>query len=364
MERLQHEPCVSFQPKLSFLLYANINHLGSLLLREDYWATVGKTYIAVCLTLSGPYIFKALMRLLFHLDRLRLWLVGESETGSVEERTALLSPNDSGSADSTGQTRASRNGEITGSGREKASGRIIKESGSGRMLLGNAHLTGWFALILTMVFGAWIARVVAGYFSSEIASDRAALWSSKYCGIWEFDSENAGDEAAARADVYDREKEARSSEYAQSCYENSTMLHSMSCEFFYQQRIPYIRNLTDPFQCPFNQSICIPGVPSVTFDTGLVDSSMIGINSESTYKFRRSTKCAPLSSEYPYVQNKTTGGSTTYYYHYGKMVDVYETPPETIRNYTYLTTGNPFDQLAPVYNLRYVKLIIFNNEFN
>lgn len=328
-------------------------HLEDLLLKSDYWATVGKTYIAVCLTLSGPYIFKALMRLLFHLDRLRLWLFVQGETGTLQEQATLLPHEDDGTLDSAEQDRAISEGVARS--RKKSSSTVIKDSTSGRVLLVNAHRTGWFALLLTIAFGGWIARTVAGYFSARVASDRAAIWASNNCGIWGFDSENAGDEAAARADVYDREKEQRSGEYAQSCYGNSTMLHSIGCEFFYQPKIPYKRILTDPFQCPFNQSICIPGVPSVAFDTGIVDSSILGINAKSTYKFRRSARCAPLRSEYPYVQKRTEKGLTTYHYHFGKLVDVYENPPETISNYTYSTEGNPFDQLAPVYSLRYAR---------
>lgn len=334
------------------------------LLVTDWWATVAKAYIATCLTLAGPYIFRALMRLLYHLDRLRVWAFDikqsedatSNEVGTAEERSGLLADNPTTQASRPEANQPSGRQEPNDSAKphSKSAGLIIRDATSGRMLLANSSVTGVFALLLTIVFGVFVAKVIAGVFSAEVAGDRYAKWSSQHCGIWGFDSDNAGDEAAARADVFDREKEARSGQYAQSCYENSEMLQSMSCQFFSETNIPYSRDLTDPFHCPFDRGVCIPGTQSVTFRTPVVDSSRIGINAATTYKFRRTATCAPLSRASPYVTKETTNGSTRFHYNYGKLRDTFEDPPRIISNHTYSTAGDPFDQLAPVYNLRFV----------
>jgi hypothetical protein len=50
--------------------------------------------------------------------------------------------------------------------------------------------------------------------------------------------------------------------------------------------------------------------------------------------------------EYPYIQNRTENGTTSYYYHYGGRPG---RSPEL--NYTYMTIGEPYERLAPVYDV-------------
>ena len=207
-------------------------------------------------------------------------------------------------------------------------------------------------IIGTALLAAFVAQTVANVFSADIATGRAALSSSTKCGIWAFDTD-AGDEAASRADLRDYQKEARAGEYARSCYDSSNVTNSMRCDFFYYPSIAFTSKSLD--KCPFESyDVCLGGLYSaVTFDTGLVDASQIGINFETTHKFRRKTTCSPLNMNYSYVRNKTSHDSSevTYYYYYGSTYDDTTEPP-TSKDYTYKTSGNPFDWLAPVYSIK------------
>ena len=198
-------------------------------------------------------------------------------------------------------------------------------------------------VIATVLFGLFVAQAIAGVFSAKIASDKAGLSSSQHCGIWQFD-ENAGGEAADRDDRYNYQKEARASQYARTCYKSLDPTDPFSCRVFYNQSIAYT---TKTHQlCPFASSeLCHDGLYSaVSFDTGYVDASVIGINSPKTHKFRRATSCSPLNMSEPYVLRSSQGtNGTAYYYHYG---------PKDTTNYTFNTFGEPFEWLVPVYSVK------------
>lgn len=202
-----------------------------------------------------------------------------------------------------------------------------------------------------LILATWVSGVVAGVYAANIITDRQALWQSSRCGIWEFDSEGAGEEATTRSDVHRREKEASAGEYARYCYEEPATRGQQPsqslCDFFSQQNITYTKTLS--YDCPFaNKAVCVAGIQSVTFGTGLVDASRIGINAKSTYKFHRSATCAPLSNDYPFVQNKTVQGTITFSYHYGELRGW----GQVISNSTFTTTHNAFNTRIPAYDPR------------
>ncbi len=207
-----------------------------------------------------------------------------------------------------------------------------------------------FIAIVVVLWGSMIAGVIlgpAGIVAAQIQSGSAALWSSDHCGIWQFD-DRAGEEASSRADVYDRKKETRAGEYARNCYASGSETTPGYCNFFYQPKISFSTNSS--FECPFpDDKVCVLGSQAVTFDTGLVDASQIGVNAEDkdTYQFRRSTTCTPLNNEYPFVRNETVHNATAFFYHYGKIDD-----GEFSTDYTHFTIGNPFDWRAPTYHVR------------
>ena len=197
-------------------------------------------------------------------------------------------------------------------------------------------------VILTISFGLFVGLLVASTFSAKIASDRAGLASSQYCGIWQFD-DKAGKEAAYRDDLYNYQKEARASQYARTCYNAPKPDDPFSCRIFYNQSIKFDTKTDQP--CPFASSeLCSGGLYSaVSFDTGLIDASVIGINAPVTHKFRRSTSCSPLNMSKPYIVSSEGTNNTDYNYYYGPKDDI---------EYTFHTSGRPFEWLVPVYSVK------------
>lgn len=197
-------------------------------------------------------------------------------------------------------------------------------------------------VVTTVLFGLFIAQAIAGVFSAKIASDRAGLSSSQHCGIWQF-NENAGGEPADRDDLNNYQKEARASQYARTCYNSPDPTDPLSCKVFYNQSIAYSTKTYQP--CPFASSeLCHDGLYSaISFDTGYIDASVIGINSPTTHKFRRTTSCSPLNMSEPYVlRSSPDTNGTAYHYYYG---------PKDYTSYTFNTSGRPFEWLVPVYSV-------------
>ena len=197
--------------------------------------------------------------------------------------------------------------------------------------------------IVTILFSIFVAQAIAGVFSAKIASDRTGLSSSKHCGIWQF-NEDAGGEPADRDDLYNHEKEARASQYARMCYNSPDPTVPFSCRVFFNQSIAYATKIHQT--CPFaSPELCHDGLYSaVSFDTGFVDASVIGINSPNPYKFRRRTSCSPLNMSEAYILRASQGpDETAYHYRYG---------PKDTTNYTFNTSGRPFEWLVPVYSVK------------
>ena len=211
------------------------------------------------------------------------------------------------------------------------------------------HAAG-IVLISSWIFGLFIAWAVAGIFSAKIATDRAALSSSTECGIWRFDDDEAGEEAAYRDDLHLYRQEARAGQYARNCYDTSASLDqdkaASTCGFFYQQRIDYHEPKRGA-RCMFTDyELCAEGLFSaIEFDTGLVDATVIGINAANPFKFRRRTTCSPLNVSEEYVKqvSKNDDGSPTFEYHYGATRNAV---------YTFNTTGDAFNWLNPAYAVK------------
>ena len=197
-------------------------------------------------------------------------------------------------------------------------------------------------VVMTIFFGIFVAQVVASTFSAKIASDRVGLASSQHCGIWQF-NDTAGQEAAYRDDLDNYQKEARASQYARTCYNAPNPDDPFSCRIFYNQSIVFDTK-TDQ-TCPFASfELCSGGLYSaVSFDTGLIDASVIGINAPVTHKFRRTTSCSPLNMSKPYIVSSEGTNNTDYHYYYGPKDDI---------KYTFSTSGRPFEWLVPVYSVK------------
>jgi hypothetical protein len=198
------------------------------------------------------------------------------------------------------------------------------------------------SLFTTIVVTLAVGLIVGGYCLTNIRVDGAARLASEKCGLWLFEGENRS-EAATRARMLDLEKEERAAQFAEDCYGRPSIAVSR-CKVLRQPRLPGAAPIYTN-KCPFAPEICLRN-QSVTFDTGLIDAKVLGINSPRMPKFRRSTTCTPLTMAYPFVQNTTSNGTTTYTYHYGTKTEGTQTSDQT-----YTTVGDPWDRLAPIYDL-------------
>jgi hypothetical protein len=204
----------------------------------------------------------------------------------------------------------------------------------------------WLCLLLstTLISSAGLAMIVGGVLSAKMQTSGPAKLASSHCGLWLFDRDHAGDEEATRAGVWDLQKEERAAEYANDCYGTTSAFEAAHCNFFYRRNLPLDPTIYS-YTCPFADSICTSD-QAVTFRTPLIDSNEIGINNPAAPRFYRNTTCAILNMEYPYIQNITENGNTTFYYYYG------ESPGKgNGTKYTYKTQGDPFDRLATVYDV-------------
>ena len=203
-------------------------------------------------------------------------------------------------------------------------------------------------LVALLLFGFFAALAIANISSARIASDRVGLSSSQHCGLWEFDT-GAGDEPARRDDRHNYQKETQASQYARTCYIAPDLTSTLSCGFFYNQSIAFGTKIGQ--RCPFeSQELCFDGLYSaVTFDTGPVDASIIGINAPLTHKFRRKTTCSPLNMSEPYITRSDRPTNDTYLYNYGPK-------NRGSTNHTFQTHGHPFDWLVPVYSVKYAPI--------
>ena len=334
--------------------------------------------VAVWLTLFSPYVFKIVNSLICGAFGSRT--SRRSATESITERIALLNEADSVNERVVDTATEAENSALTvynagnrtfhssHTHRSGLSGQtvsdlqdnedkhdlfsILRHSESGRdfvwqclkpLFQGEQNrltLIVSITLALFLIFVSWTVLVLA---SAKMASDRTGLSSSTVCGIWQFDV-NASDEAAYLDDIYNRRKEERASGYAQNCYNSEDSTGTLSCGVFYTQSIPFETKTQQA--CPFPSSeLCAKGPYSaISFDTGLIDSSVIGINSPSTHKFRRQATCSPLNISESYISSHAQDGDDTrLYYNYGPTDDA---------AFTFNTSGHPFHWLGPVYSAK------------
>lgn len=229
--------------------------------------------------------------------------------------------------------------------------KIFKKAGGVRELIqeicfnkdlssGYRALLSIFTLIVSCVA---VGLIIGGVYAARIRATGPTILQSEKCGLWLYDRNSGGDEAT-RAGLHDLEKETRADNYAQNCYGTPEMFDAVQCNLLYRKRLPFSQAKYTK-DCPFQNEICGQNL-TVTFSTDFVKASELGINTPKPPKFRRSTSCTPLSMEFPFIQDQTTNGTTTYYYYYGE-----KGPRNERKNYTYMTTGDPFDRLAPAYDV-------------
>jgi hypothetical protein len=202
------------------------------------------------------------------------------------------------------------------------------------------------SLVLIAVF---IAYSVAGSFSTTIPVESSGLSASKHCGSWSL-RKDAGKEAEDDDDLLQAQKEMRAAQYGRDCYGRRSITSPDRCAFFESQTISY--NVQIGQECPFrDKHFCAGGgYTAARFTTGLVDASVLGINTDKPPKFNRTTICVPLYLDQGFVKEIPPGHHNhdyQYEYHLGPVSD-----SEYHSNYTFRTFGDPFKWDVPAYSVR------------
>ncbi|KAH6639474.1 hypothetical protein C7974DRAFT_132213 [Boeremia exigua] len=312
---------------------------------ENQWSYVIMAAVAVWLSWSVKYVKKI-------LGNIALWLHLQPLERSTSSQDDITAPE-------AVPLMISRPLPLSATEAAQSLAKIYKETGGIRdlfwMAFANNNLDGEDKAKLK-IFSAFVAAfglgmIIAGYFAANVRAIGPVILDSPKCGLWVFNGASRSD-FATRAGLIDLAKEERAAEYAEACYHRYPRFDSRRCNFFYSRKLVFgkqekeldgLPDFSKP--CPFKNDICRNN-RTVTFTTTLTDASELGINSPTTHSFRRSTTCSPLKMDYPFIQNSTENGTTTYKYYYGEKPGA--DPPV---NYTYSTTGDPWQRLAPVYDV-------------
>jgi hypothetical protein len=188
--------------------------LDTYYLTSDFWARWMTITVAVSLTLSAPYIFKIVRSITLQLKR--AW-----SDSTPDEREQLIDD-------------ALRDDFLAAGGARDAALRLLKNKDNFSL-----PRLAFIIMIISAIFVSFVAKVIAGAFSANLAISRVARSVFTTCGIWEFDDENVGDEAAAHSNIYNYQMEARAADYPQNCYDAETATDPIGCNFFYNSSIGF-----------------------------------------------------------------------------------------------------------------------------
>jgi hypothetical protein len=190
-----------------------------------------------------------------------------------------------------------------------------------------------------------LSWAVGGVFhGARIPKYETGLAGGENCGHYEL-LNNATDAQKIDDDHLVQEpKEARAAYYAKQCYkEDSLITNPDLCAMSYNQSIAYTIEYPNDRPCPFSApEICAEPYAAIRFTTGLFPTSALGINSPHVPYARRNATCSPLSVNEPFVTRSAseTDGRPQNLYWYGRTEDA---------DWTFNTSGDPFDSVFPVY---------------
>jgi hypothetical protein len=165
----------------------------------------------------------------------------------------------------------------------------------------------------------YIAAVVCGVFTANLASNSAMLSNSPQCGIYLPAAMLApsGIPLDWHTSVlpYAYEAELDSANWAKNCYGDSDSKDG--CNFFVQPQIPYM--VVENASCPFDDEMCYYGANSgIRFYTPPISAASLGINAPRTFQIQRTTECAPLNRNETFIQTTKNGSSIIFRYYYGE----------------------------------------------
>ena len=168
-------------------------------------------------------------------------------------------------------------------------------------------------------FLSFTAMTVGSILSANVMVGSTALCNSPDCG-WYYTPAGSSvnrSEVPAAVVQYFIENEAAAAAHEAKCYDEAA---PTDCGSFVENTLPF--NEFHDTKCPFRADVCSRGPESAfTLDTGLLDSSLLGINSPKKYLFRRRTICAPLVMNTTYIKTSDQPqGKGTVSYQYGRRM--------------------------------------------
>lgn len=215
-------------------------------------------------------------------------------------------------------------------------------------LNGDARISLAFGLVTIFLFSAFVGTTIGGIASARIANGELGLSNNPKCGDWGPNFTHFGQTFADGLNLH-FEKEIAAGAYQETCY--GPEAKSDACKSFSDQQLTYF--VRHNVSCPFEGSVCLGGdAVGMKFDTGLIDSEVLGINVDAAkrFRFQRSMTCAPLLVDERYVYRGQEGRYWQWHYQYGSMIS---------SGYSrLLTSKNPGDwsssiDLGANYHLRY-----------
>lgn len=168
------------------------------------------------------------------------------------------------------------------------------------------------------LFSAFVGTTIGGIASARIANRQLGLSNSPSCGDWLHNPTHVEDGLLKGLAIH-FEKEIAAGAHQATCY--GPEAKSGTCKTFSTQEITYTRRHNA--SCPFEGRVCLEGdVAATKFDTGLIDSEVLGINIDTARRFRfeRTMTCAPLLVDERYVSRGQEGIHWQWYYRYGSVV--------------------------------------------
>lgn len=317
---------------------ANYAAKGSQILVSDYYSQILTSWIAVCLTLASPSIFRLLAEAFRAVLRFAIWTYRRSKPETFElvplrEFTDWDNDNPESVAQYTlKQLETIRDESEPFHGLRKLKdchwisiafedeNRSLRERLSFFLtaLNGDARISLAFGLVTIFLFSAFVGTTIGGIASARIADGELGLSNSPNCGNWLLKFTQFNESLLNGLNVH-FEKEIAAGAYQETCYGPDTK--SDTCKTFSDQEITYAKKYN--VSCPFEGSVCLEGeVAAIKFDTGLIDSEVLGINIDTSkrFKFQRSMTCAPLVVDERYVSRGQEGRHWQWHYRYGSVL--------------------------------------------
>jgi len=173
------------------------------------------------------------------------------------------------------------------------------------------------AAMVIIALGLPFFLISASIISAGLATDTFATSKAPLCGRYVYNPAARNSSALLE---FEHRAESQAGVYAEDCYGSSPIVDN--CNKFFNQTISYSFNSTS--KCPFNGKVCDGVDNSIQLTTGLVPTSVIGINTAKPLLFSRTMTCSPLVVGPEYISiGISDQGQEQWEYWYGKSLASY-----------------------------------------